>query len=211
MMSRIHKVSIFTDVSQEVFDGVVSPAKAEKRFGRLVSSLLEAYYSNEKVRFIVDGNQEMEHVEGLLSLKEQLDRASKSATNLGIISDSIQDTLDYAKEDFSSIAGGEVKAEPKSEFEEFRKEMLETQKLFMEDIKSMLQSVVASGQTNQTIVSTKEEVPPVVSSPVVEEEQPMFEAFEVIKEEPTQPKGFDGSDVLKSLIGDKNSFEFGGM
>ena len=69
------KVGIMVDVSTELLETVINPAKAEKRFKRLVVQLLEAYHSDEKVRAIVDGDEALANLEGLSSLKEQLQQA----------------------------------------------------------------------------------------------------------------------------------------
>ena len=78
------KVGIMADVSAEVFENVVSPAKAEKRFNKLVSNLLETYYTNDKVRAFVDGKEEESHIEGLSSLQEQLAQATNSLKYYGV-------------------------------------------------------------------------------------------------------------------------------
>ena len=59
------KVGIMVDVSTELLETVINPAKAEKRFKRLVVQLLEAYRSDEKVRAIVDGDEALTNLEGL--------------------------------------------------------------------------------------------------------------------------------------------------
>ena len=229
------KVGIMAEVSVDIMNDVVIPAKAEKRFNRLISDLLSAYYESETVRSIVDGSAEMSHLEGLSSLQEQLMQASQSVEYMGMIGDSVQMSLDSAKNEFSNIDGvspKEIKSGiGKTDLEDFKKEVLEEQRQFMSDIQSLLSEVVSgypkveepvsekdSDSSPKSVKAEEEEVTskvnassnsqPVVTSPVSEEE---FEDFDIVEEgssnESDEPSG---DDLLVSLLGDSNSFSFGG-
>lgn len=220
------KVGIMADVSAEVFENVVSPAKAEKRFNKLVSNLLETYYTNDKVRAFVDGKEEESHIEGLSSLQEQLAQATNSLNTMGLYGDSLQMSLDSAKEDFSDVANTErleSGVSSSDDLEEFKKEILDSQRSFMEEMKSMLSSVLSgsvSVNSSETSPKPKEEVvevsepvsersfAPLVSLPSVTEEDPAS-LFEVVEEE-SKPTDVSGEDILKNLVGMNNSISFGG-
>ena len=220
------KVGIMADVSAEVFENVVSPAKAEKRFNKLVSNLLETYYTNDKVRAFVDGKEEESHIEGLSSLQEQLAQATNSLNTMGLYGDSLQMSLDSAKEDFSDVANterAETGVSSSDDLEEFKKEILDSQRSFMEEMKSMLSSVLSgsvSVNSSETSPKPKEEVvevsepvsersfAPLVSLPSVTEEDPAS-LFEVVEEE-SKPTDVSGEDILKNLVGVNNSISFGG-
>ena len=220
------KVGIMADVSAEVFENVVSPAKAEKRFNKLVSNLLETYYTNDKVRAFVDGKEEESHIEGLSSLQEQLAQATNSLNTMGLYGDSLQMSLDSAKEDFSDVANTErleSGVSSSDNLEEFKKEILDSQRSFMEEMKSMLSSVLSgsvSVNSSETPSKPKEEVvevsepvsersfAPLVSLPSVTEEDPAT-LFEVVEEE-SKPTDVSGEDILKNLVGMNNSISFGG-
>lgn len=220
------KVGIMADVSAEVFENVVSPAKAEKRFNKLVSNLLETYYTNDKVRAFVDGKEEESHIEGLSSLQEQLAQATNSLNTMGLYGDSLQMSLDSAKEDFSDVANTErleAGVSSSDDLEEFKKEILDSQRSFMEEMKSMLSSVLSgsvSVNSSETSPKPKEEVvevsepvsersfAPLVSLPSVTEEDPAS-LFEVVEEE-SKPADVSGEDILKNLVGMNNSISFGG-
>ena len=88
------KVGIMTDVSVEVYESVVVPAKGQKRFNRLVSQLLEAYYTSDKVRSIVDGEEALSNLEGLSNLQKQFQGASESVSYRGMVNETIQMGLD---------------------------------------------------------------------------------------------------------------------
>ena len=225
------KVGIMADVSSEVFEDVVSPAKAEKRFNKLVSNLLETYHSNDTVRAIVDGKAEESHIQGLSSLQEQLAQATSSVNTMGIYGDSLQMSLDSAKEEFSDVADSEKKASGVStdsaDFESFKKEILESQQSFMDRMESMLFSVLggSNGVTPSQTVSkpledvVKEVAPkkedsfaPIVSLPNTPEgalEGDSSNLFEVVEDD-SSTADVSGTDVLASLVGDSNSFSFGG-
>ena len=237
------KVGIMTEVSVEVYESVVVPAKGQKRFNRLVSQLLEAYYTSDKVRSIVDGEEALSNLEGLSNLQKQLQEASESVAYMGMVNETIQMGLDSAKEDIESEDYGKsegVSSSGNADLEDFKREVLEGQKSFMDDMRSLMtdfmamhsskvveESVVAKKETVIDVPkvaveeSKDEEVSPVVS-PVVEthtvEPLPSLDGLDMddlfdIEEEP-EPKvqELSGEDILNNLLGGGgNSFNFGGI
>lgn len=237
------KVGIMTEVSVEVYESVVVPAKGQKRFNRLVSQLLEAYYTSDKVRSIVDGEEALSNLEGLSNLQKQLQEASESVAYMGMVNETIQMGLDSAKEDIESEdyskTGGSYSV-GSSDLEDFKREVLEGQKSFMDDMRSLMTDFMvmhSSKVVEEPVVAKKEpvtdvpkvvveeskeeEVSPVVS-PVVEthtaEPLPSIDGLDVddlfdIEEEP-EPKvqSLSGEDILNNLLGGGgNSFNFGGI
>lgn len=237
------KVGIMTEVSVEVYESVVVPAKGQKRFNRLVSQLLEAYYTSDKVRSIVDGEEALSNLEGLSNLQKQLQEASESVAYMGMVNETIQMGLDSAKEDIESEdyskSGGSYSV-GRSDLEDFKREVLEGQKSFMDDMRSLMTDFMAmrsSKLVEEPVIVDKEpvidtpkvaveeskdsEVSPVVS-PVVEtpiaEPLPSLDGLDVddlfdIEEEP-EPKvqSLSGEDILNNLLGGGgNSFNFGGI
>lgn len=207
------KVGIMAEVSAEVMDNVVLPAKAEKRFNKLVGLLLTAYYENDKVRSIIDGEVEVSHMEGLSTLQGQLLRASQSVNFMGMVGESIEMSLDSAKSDFDSVLESDSPT-PKStvsslDFDNFRKEILSSQKSFMDDMRELLVSLVGTHQPvsespegvgvgveefstltektssdiSTTTSSTKETKPPLTESSVVSSPvvppSSAFDSFEI--------------------------------
>ena len=237
------KVGIMTEVSVEVYESVVVPAKGQKRFNRLVSQLLEAYYTSDKVRSIVDGEEALSNLEGLSNLQKQLQEASESVAYMGMVNETIQMGLDSAKEDIESEDYGKtegVSSVASSDLEDFKREVLEGQKSFMDDMRSLMTDFMAMHskevveepvevkksakfEAPKVVVeeSKEEEVSPVVS-PVVEartaEPLPSLDGLDVddlfdIEEEP-EPKvqSLSGEDILNNLLGGGgNSFNFGGI
>lgn len=237
------KVGIMTEVSVEVYESVVIPAKGQKRFNRLVSQLLEAYYTSDKVRSIVDGEEALSNLEGLSNLQKQLQEASESVAYMGMVNETIQMGLDSAKEDIESEDYGKSEGSysvGSSDLEDFKREVLEGQKSFMNDMRSLMTDFMAMHSSKvveepvivnkEAIIDTPkvvvegskdEEVSPVVS-PVVEthtaEPLPSIDGLDVddlfdIEEEP-EPKvqELSGEDILNNLLGGGgNSFNFGGI
>ena len=220
------KVGIMVDVSTELLETVINPAKAEKRFKRLVVQLLEAYHSDEKVRAIVDGDEALANLEGLSSLKEQLQQASQTVAYMGMVNESIQLGLDSAKSEFET---GEFESKGTSirsnEFEDFKQEMLEQQTSFMNDMRSLMQEFI-TGSVSKPKVTTVEPIePPVVVEPVQTSSVP-----ENIIEMPTPSTNYDAGDlldieedvvedevssmsaddILNKLVGSGNEFNLGG-
>lgn len=171
------KVGIMTEVSVEVYESVVVPAKGQKRFNRLVGQLLEAYYTSDKVRSIVDGEEALSNLEGLSNLQKQLQEATDSVAYMGMVNETIQMGLDSAKEDIESEDYGKsdgVSPTVSSDLEDFKREVLEGQKSFMEDMRSLMTDFMAMHSASVTTG---------VSKPVIAKEEPVkFEAPVVEKE-----------------------------
>lgn len=233
------KVGIMTEVSVEVYESVVVPAKGQKRFNRLVGQLLEAYYTSDKVRSIVDGEEALSNLEGLSNLQKQLQEASESVAYMGMVNETIQMGLDSAKEDIESEEYGKsegVSSSGNADLEDFKREVLEGQKSFMEDMRSLMTDFMAMHSANG--VSSKEvkeepvvakEEPKVIETPVAVEEPkvgvvaPVIETpplndldmddlFEIEEEPETKPQELSGQDILNNLLGGGgNSFNFGGI
>jgi len=162
------KVGIMT----EVYESVVVPAKGQKRFNRLVSQLLEAYYTSDKVRSIVDGEEALSNLEGLSNLQKQLQEASESVAYMGMVNETIQMGLDSAKEDIESENYGKsngVSSSGNADLEDFKREVLEGQKSFMEDMRSLMTDFMAVHSTNGVTSKDNEEPVVVKETPVVVE------------------------------------------
>lgn len=186
------KVGIMTEVSVEVFESVVVPAKGQKRFNRLVGQLLEAYYTSDKVRSIVDGEEALSNLEGLSNLQKQLQKATQSVAYMGMVNETIQMGLDSAKEDIESEdygKSGGVSSSGNADLEDFKREVLEGQKSFMEDMRTLMTDFMAMHSTNvtKTVVAKEEpvkfEAPEVVAEPVVVKE-PKVEVVAPVIESP---------------------------
>lgn len=185
------KVGIMTEVSVEVYESVVVPAKGQKRFNRLVSQLLEAYYTSEKVRSIVDGEEALSNLEGLSNLQKQLQEASESVAYMGMVNETIQMGLDSAKEDIESENYGKsdgVSSSGNADLEDFKREVLEGQKSFMEDMRSLMTDFMAMHSTKTVSKSVVKESPVVVEAPkVVVEEIPVVVEETKVAPVVTQP------------------------
>lgn len=180
------KVGIMTEVSVEVYESVVVPAKGQKRFNRLVSQLLEAYYTSNKVRSIVDGEEALSNLEGLSNLQKQLQEATESVAYMGMVNETIQMGLDSAKEDIESENYGKpkgVSSSRNSDLEDFKREVLEGQKSFMEDMRSLMTDFMAMHSNNGVVESPKVAEEPIV----VKEESAKVEAPKVVEEPKVAP------------------------
>lgn len=181
------KVGIMTEVSVEVYESVVVPAKGQKRFNRLVSQLLEAYYTSDKVRSIVDGEEALSNLEGLSNLQKQLQEASESVAYMGTVNETIQMGLDSAKEDIESEDYGKsegVSSSGNADLEDFKREVLEGQKSFMEDMRTLMTDFMAMHSSGAKEVPVVKEEPKVVEVPKVVVEAPKVVEAPVVVEEP---------------------------
>ena len=220
------KVGIMAEVSAEVLETVVNPAKAEKRFNRLVSQLLEAYYSNSTVRSVVDGEEALSNLEGLSNLKDQLQKANDSVAYMGMLNESIQYGLDSAREDIESenyVQNGSSSVS-KSELDEFKKEMQGFKQDLMQDIKEMLQSIVPQPATapvhqadqtpNEEVVTSPQTItftPPVIPVSSVSQSYDSDDLFDIEKDTSTDNiDSLSGDDILGKLLESSSSFSLGG-
>lgn len=203
------KVGIMAEVSEEVFNEVIVPAKARKGFNKLVGNLLEAYYQSDKVRSIVDGIAEMNYLEGLSSLQEQLHQANQSLDYMGMLGDSMQMSLDEAKQDISTP----VSRGRDSEFEDFKREMQNSQNQFMADIKAMLSSIGGTA-SSVTVEEPKPKPSPVTQAPISDFSDDGFsDGFDIEVEESNDVSSgteTSGDALLSQLLGSSNSVSFGG-
>ena len=203
------KVGIMAEVSEEVFNEVIVPAKARKGFNKLVGNLLEAYYRSDKVRSIVDGTAEMNHLEGLSSLQEQLQQANQSLDYMGMLGDSMQMSLDEAKQDISTPVSG-VRD---SEFEDFKREMQDSQNQFMADIKAMLSSMGGT-VPSVTVEEPKSKPSPITQAPISDFSDDGFsDGFDIeVEDSVEESTGTEtsGDVLLSQLLGSSNSVSFGG-
>ena len=220
------KVGIMVDVSTELLETVINPAKAEKRFKRLVVQLLEAYHSDEKVRSIVDGDEALANLEGLSSLKEQLQQASQTVAYMGMVNESIQLGLDSAKSEFETgefdSKGTGVRSK---DFEDFKQEMLEQQTSFMNDMRSLMQEFITGSVSKPKVDTVEPIMVPVIVEPVqtvnvpeniIEMPTPTtnYDAgdlldFEEVPEE-DEVSSMSADDILSKLVGSGNEFNLGG-
>lgn len=167
------KVGIMTEVSVEVYESVVVPAKGQKRFNRLVGQLLEAYYTSDKVRSIVDGEEALSNLEGLSNLQKQLQEATDSVAYMGMVNETIQMGLDSAKEDIESEDYGKsngVSPTASSDLEDFKREVLEGQKSFMEDMRSLMTDFMAMHSSSGVATEEVKEEPVKFEAPIVGKE-----------------------------------------
>lgn len=199
------KVGIMTEVSVEVYESVVVPAKGQKRFNRLVGQLLEAYYTSDKVRSIVDGEEALSNLEGLSNLQKQLQEASESVAYMGMVNETIQMGLDSAKEDIESEDYGKSKGVSSSksdDLEDFKREVLEGQKSFMEDMRSLMTDFMAMHSTNVAKGEpVKFEAPKVVAEPVVVKEPKVEVVAPVIEPPVSTAVEIPTTEALTSLEG----------
>ena len=214
------KVGIMTEVSVEVYESVVVPAKGQKRFNRLVGQLLEAYYTSDKVRSIVDGEEALSNLEGLSNLQKQLQEATESVAYMGMVNETIQMGLDSAKEDIESedyVKSEGVSSSGNADLEDFKREVLEGQKSFMEDMRSLMTDFMAMHSSGVGVTSKVNEEPKVeVVAPVIEtpplDDLYMDDLLEFEEEPETKPQELSGQDILNNLLGGGgNSFNFGGI
>ena len=84
---------------------VIMPVKAEKRLGRLVVSLLQAYHTDEYVHGLVEGDLDEHHESVREDLLEKLQGIQDAAREGVFISESVKSTAESGKSAFESGNG----------------------------------------------------------------------------------------------------------
>lgn len=195
------RVNIITEVSDEVMEFVVSPHKAEKRFGKLVSTLLEAYYTNPQIQNFVNGKFENDAQEGISALHDQLLKANVSLATLGIIADNSQNNLNSALDEISSTDVPKVE-NSSSELDDFKDEIRESQTKFMQEMRSMMSEFMSSSKpvVQVPVQESKPVEPSVPSSSVDEVDWDDLDIGEIkVKSTPTETTT-SSDDLLNNLL-----------
>lgn len=93
------KVSVVLEISEDIYEDVVKPLKAEKSFGKVMSLLLEAYYESEAVYSYVSGLADGVNMEENSELMSDLRDMADSISFLSAQADSMKSVIDKGRED----------------------------------------------------------------------------------------------------------------
>lgn len=129
---------------------------------------------------------------------------------MGMVNETIQMGLDSAKEDIESEDYGKsegVSSSGNADLEDFKREVLESQKSFMEDMRTLMTDFMAMHSTSvtKTVVAKEEpvkfEAPEVVAEPVVVKEPKVEVVAPVIEPPVSTVVGVSTTEALPSLDG----------
>lgn len=111
----MRKTNVFLEVEDRVYELVIVPHKREKTFSKLVAALLKGYIEDEYVRAFGDetiGDMRKASVDSLESI---LDGMHESMSNLGLLSDELEENTQKGKKFFEEKQSGEIPQEQDSE------------------------------------------------------------------------------------------------
>lgn len=203
------RTNILVEVSDNIYDCVVSPHKKAKTFSKLIATLLRGYIENEYIRAYAEDTLDDMHRASVDALDEVIGDMQQSLMNMGLyaeeLKDSTNDGMTYFSEKTESSA-----AKGKDNLREDVEEL----KVQNAEILSMLKTFMETGATKQ---SFKSEVPnttvkkptETTSSPIKEISTPPIKEVKVVtppikevtkdssEEEDTTAKA---NDLLASLM-----------
>lgn len=150
----MRKTNVFLEVEDRVYDLVIVPHKREKTFSKLVAALLKGYIEDEYVRAFGDetiGDMRKASVDSLESI---LDGMHESMSNLGLLSDELEENTQKGKKFFeeekSKVNTQEVEdSEVKKDVEELKRNVGTIQEQNTQ-ILELLQQVLSGGKVKTT-------------------------------------------------------------
>lgn len=148
------RTNILVEVSDGIYDNVVTPHKKAKTFSKLIATLLKGYIENEYIRAYAEDTLDDMHRASVDALDEVIGNMQQSLKNMGLYADELKETT----EDGMSYFGERVESSSTSK-ESNNKDALrddvEELKVQNAEILSMLKAFMESGATQEVKESVK--------------------------------------------------------
>lgn len=171
------RVSVNMSVGDRLFDEIVMPAKDEKRLGRLVVSLLNAYQDDEYVRGLIDGDLDEYNNEQRNQLIEKLQGLQDTAREGGFHIAGAQASVQEGTSTFTE--GFESQPEPPKKEDTSRMDRLEGS---VSNLAEMLEKLIGTAASGSFAPSAEFAPSEVRVSPTLEPESEEVE----LSSEPVQ-------------------------
>lgn len=102
----MRNVSVMFEVSEEVYDNIVTPFKKSKMLGKLMASLLTGYLEEEDIREYIDEEIEGMHKASVDTVSEIFENMQESLAAMGIFANEAKSTNDRGRKYFKKQAEG---------------------------------------------------------------------------------------------------------
>lgn len=218
----VKKTNVFLEVEDRVYELVIAPHKRQKTFSKLVAALLKGYIEDDYVRAFGDDTIDDMRKASVSSLDEILDGMHESMSNLGLLTDEMEEGTQKGKKFFEEKQAHakaqeqmqEDSSKIKQDVEDLKKDVgfIQGQN---SKILELLQQVLAQGVPKDVEklgdVGSMKPVR-VVEEPRVPKEkvvQSVEEVESVVKEEPkkvTEPVKADVKKMMGLLQGNVMQF-----
>lgn len=153
----MRKVNVMVEVSDDIFEDMVKPLKAEKSFGKVVVALLEAYYYNDAVYSYVSNRLDGITVQENSDLMKDLQDMAESISFLNASADKIEQEMNRGIGEFGSLEENtetprekeRVEEEDKANFvttDMLRSSLDRATKDIIDSVRGMLGDYVGSGE-----------------------------------------------------------------
>lgn len=203
------RTNILVEVSDNIYDSVVTPHKKAKTFSKLIATLLKGYIENEYIRAYAEDTLDDMHKASVDALDEVIGNMQQSLASMGLYNDELKETTESGMTYFGEKAQS-AHTQDNKEVVELR-ENVEELKTQNAEILSMLKQFMESGAS----VGINTEVKPkeVEKKPITVKTTPL-KVVEVQEEEPPKLKevsssetAINGNDLLASLM-QNNTYKY---
>lgn len=174
------RTNILVEVSDGIYDSVVTPHKKAKTFSKLIATLLKGYIENEYIRAYAEDTLDDMHKASVDALDEVIDNMQQSLVNMGLYAEELKDSTQEGMSYFGNKV--EVSSAKESKDADDLRDDVEELKVQNAEILSMLKAFMESGATREVKVS--EPVSKVVERPV---EKPIETPVREVKEVKVPP------------------------
>lgn len=142
------RTNILVEVSDGIYDNVVTPHKKAKTFSKLIATLLKGYIENEYIRAYAEDTLDDMHRASVDALDEVIGNMQQSLKNMGLYADELKETT----EDGMSYFGEKVESSSttkESNNKDALRDDVEELKVQNAEILSMLKAFMESGATQE--------------------------------------------------------------
>lgn len=175
------RTNILVEVSDSIYDSVVTPHKKAKTFSKLIATLLKGYIENEYIRAYAEDTLDDMHKASVDALDAVIDNMQQSLVNMGLYAEELKDSTQEGMSYFGNKVEASSTKESKNNEDNLRDDVEEL-KVQSAEILSMLKAFMDSGATREVKVS--EPAVKVVEKPV---EKPIETPVREVKEVKVPP------------------------
>lgn len=173
-MVGTRNVSVMFEVSEEVYDNIVTPFKKNKMLGKLMASLLTGYLEEEEIRSYVDTEIEGMHKASVDVVSSLFEGMQESLASMGIFTEEAKGTAERGKKYFKEKSES-VPNVSSPEVNEMKQDISNIKEQ-MQEIKDLITNLSKQGVT---VVPTSEVSEEAIREDVAENNTPTDEEKKV--------------------------------
>lgn len=156
----MRNVSVMFEVSEEVYDNIVTPFKKSKMLGKLMASLLTGYLEDDDIREYIDEEIEGMHKASVDTLNTLFEGMQESLAAMGIFSGEAKSNMERGEKYFRNKAES-IHAEKPNASDGVSSEALKEVKEGVDDIRqqmAVLKDLLMSLSKSGIVLSDEEDI-----------------------------------------------------